>query len=333
MVNKKDKKITVYDVANELGVSVSTVSRAVSGKGRIGKETRKKILEYMQENNCALLNKKKEKIKTKNIAIIIPEVRELMDMSFFHTCMYGVNEMALASGYDMFVITTSGEDITHVKRLIECNKVDGIILTRTYKDDVVASFLKGQNIPFVAIGTIYDDDIVQVNYDNESACRDLTSILLSRNIKRIAYLGTQDRQIVNDERLNGYIQAHKNAGIEIDYNIIFRGKNSPVVMNNKVYELLKKKVDCILCQGDAVCNRVLDALREFEVKIPEQIKVASCYSSELLNNYPVSITSLKFDVVEIGRESCRILLNMINEKEVPKRTLLDYEVVMKDSTK
>lgn len=329
-----ERRKTIYDVADALGVSASTVSRAVSGKGRIGKETKAKILQYMEESQCHIRSHRAEKrSRTRNIAVIVPEVKELMDIPFFYVCIFGANEMAMAREYDMFVVTAGEQDISHLKRLVDNGKVDGVILSRTYTGDIFASYLKQCQIPFVTIGTCDDDDIVQVNYDNEGACRDLTSVLLARGMRRIAYMGTQDGYVVNDERLAGYLQAHKNAGLEVDWNIIYKGRRTPVFIQNKVLEFIEQKVDCILCQSDSVCNIVLTELRNKKIRIPEDMKVASCYNSEILNNYPLSITTLHFDVAESGREACRLLLDLIEGKEVPTRTVLDYEVVMKDSTK
>lgn len=103
---------TIQDVAKELGVSTSTVSRAISGKGRIGKETRERVLKYIEENgyypNAAAQSLAQS--KTNNIAIILPEVDTLVEMPFFHTCMYAVEEMAQANDYDILVVITSGKD-------------------------------------------------------------------------------------------------------------------------------------------------------------------------------------------------------------------------------
>lgn len=331
---EKNNNVTIYKIAEDLEVSPSTVSRAISGKGRIGEDTRQKIWDYIEKNNCNIKTRNRERVeRTNNIAVIVPEVKELADIPFFYTCMFGVNEMAMARGYDMFVVTTSGKDISHIKQMMDHGKVDGMILTRTHIGDIFASYLKQRKIPFVTIGNLDDDEIVQINYDNESACRDLTSILLARGMKKIAYLGTMDRYVVNEERLAGYVQAYRDAGVEVDWDIVVRTRRASVLMQNKVAEFLVKDVECILCQDDSVCNTVLAEVRTKNKRIPQDIKVASCYNSEILNNYPVSITTLNFEVDEMGREACRLLLDLIEGKKVPMKTLLDYEVVMKDSTK
>lgn len=331
----ENKKMTIHDVADQLGVSISTVSRAISGKGRIGSATRKKVLDFIEAHDYHPngIAKSLAQAKTNNIAMIIPEVRELVAFPFFYMCMCGINEVAQARGYDMFVVTTSGKDLTRVKRLIDNNKVDGIILGNTHKNDVFARYLITRQFPFVVIGSLEDESALQVNHDNKGACRDLTTILLSRRLRRIAYMGKSDNLIVNEERYEGYLQAYEDAGLKADMSLVCRDNITDVMIRKNVDEFLEKNVDCILCQDDAICNVVLQELRNKGIKIPEQMRVASCHNSKVLDNYSVSITTLKFDNTEIGRVACNVLLDLIEGSEVPKVTLLDYEVVLKESTK
>ncbi len=330
-----NKKMTIHDVADQLGVSISTVSRAISGKGRISSATRKKVLDFIEAHDYHPngIAKSLAQAKTNNIAMIIPEVKEVVAFPFFYMCMCGINEVAQARGYDMFVVTTSGKDTTRVKRLIDNNKVDGIILGNTHKNDVFARFLKSRNFPFVTIGSLEDDSVVQVDHDNKGACRDLTTILLSRKLRRIAYMGKADNLIVNEERYEGYLQAYKDNELKVDMSLVSRDNMTDAMTRKNVDELLKMNVDCILCQDDAVCNVVLQELRSRDIAIPEQMRVASCHNSKVLDSYYISISSLKFDNTEIGRTACNILMDMLDGKEVPGKTQLDYEVVLKESTK
>ena len=96
------QKLTINDVAEQLGVSTSTVSRAISGKGRIGSATRKRVLDFIEEHDYHPNSSAKSlaQSKTNNIAILIPEVSTLVAQPFFYMCMCGVNEVAL--DIDMF---------------------------------------------------------------------------------------------------------------------------------------------------------------------------------------------------------------------------------------
>ena len=83
---------------------------------------------------------------------------------------------------------------------------------------------------------------------------------------------------------------------------------------------------------DSICSQVLRKLREEHIKIPKDIKVASFYNSSVLENSIPSITSLSFDAKELGMAACKNLLGQIAGTEVPNKTLLPYEVVLKEST-
>ena len=84
---------------------------------------------------------------------------------------------------------------------------------------------------------------------------------------------------------------------------------------------------------DAICSQVLRKLRQEHVKVPNDVKVASFYNSSILENNVPSITSLSFNAKELGMEACKNLLAQIENEKVPERTLLSYEVVLKESTK
>ena len=84
---------------------------------------------------------------------------------------------------------------------------------------------------------------------------------------------------------------------------------------------------------DFICSYVLNKLDKDHIKIPEEIKVASFYNSSVLEQHQPAITELKFDVAELGMVCCNTLLDYIDKKEVKQKTLLGYEVLMKESTK
>ncbi len=329
------KSVTIHDVARELGVSPSTVSRAISGKGRIGSQTRERILNYIKEYNYhpnaaaqSLANS-----KTGNIAMVLPEVKTLAEMPFFQNCMYAVGEITQLNDYDLLVINGDGVDTGSLERLIRNKKVDGMILSRTYCDDVYSKLLQENEMPFVCIGQIPDKSCVQVDHDNLAACRELTEILLSKGLSNIAYLGCGMEQMVNRIRYQGYERAHIESGRSVDSNLIYLNLDSKCRIEQAVDELLKKKADCILCQDDIICDVVVHKLEEKKVSVPEDIRLASCHYSRLLEHYPVGITSLRFNVEELGRAACRALLELIAGRKVQQRILLEYEVRLKESTK
>ncbi len=335
--NKDQSKenLTIHDVAKALGVSASTVSRAISGKGRICEGTRQRVLAYISEKSFYpnASARSLAQSKTYNIAIIMPEVKDLVDMPFFHTCMHGAEEIAQLNDYDLLIVTTDGTNTKPLERMVNNRKVDGMILTRLYKDDVFVKYLKSTEIPFVAIGNSDDKDLVTVDHDNYGGCRELVSLLVSKGVGKVAYLGGGMDQTVNIRRFAGYKDGLESAGAKFDNSIVYTNLNSKIQVAKAVEELLKTGTDCMLCQDDYICDEVVHHLAEKGISIPGRMKVASCHHSKLIDNFPVTITSLKFDTMEIGRKACQVLLSMIAGEEVEKETLLEYEINLKESTK
>lgn len=327
------KKITIADVANALGVSKTTVSRAISGKGRVGADTRKKVLEYISENNYVpnALAKGLAQSKTYNIGLCVPEDFALVDLPFFQKCLMGICEVVGPMDYDVVISITNNYDVSQLERMVKNRKVDGVIVTRTLTDDAPVRLLKENGIPFVTIGSNPDPDIIQIDNDNETACGMLTSILIKQGIEKIALLCGDSTHVVTRNRKQGYLNAMREAGIcDLD-KMVYEDISGPL-LEKAVDSILDEEYDCILCMDDSICVRVLDKLKAEGVSVPEDIKVASFYNSSVLERNVPSITSLKFDPRELGKTAARILLDILAERKVQSKTLLGYEISMKEST-
>ncbi|MCM1537691.1 MAG: LacI family transcriptional regulator [bacterium] len=333
---KRDlKKMTIADVAEALGVSKTTVSRVISGKGRIGNDTKERVLRYIEEHDYKpnVIAKGLAQNKTYNIGLMMPGSNNFADSSFFQKCMIGISETAAAADYDMVVSMIRENDLSQLERLVLNNKVDGIILSRTLVEDAPAAYLKQHHMPFVAIGTSPDPDMIQIDHDHREACRELTSILLMKGLRRVALIGGGRGIVITNTRMQGYLDAFEAQELPVDSSLICLDADNEPMLERMVSEFVKKGVECILCMDDAICCQVLNALKKKRLNVPEDLRVASFYNSPLLDNNLPAITSLQFDAAALGAVTCRILLDHLEGKAVAKRTLLGYEVVLKESTK
>lgn len=330
----RKKKLTIDDVAEALGLSKTTISRAISGKGRIGKATRERVLEFIRENDYSpsVVAKGLSQSKTYNIGILLPPDCNLTELPFFQSCLMGACEMAASADYDMLVSAVPENDISQLVRVVTNQKVDGIILTRTLEKDLASEYLLEKGLPFVAIGTLEDPRVIQVDSDHRKACRELTSLLLRQGSRRIALIGGNRAHMVTKSRYSGYQDALLENGVEEDGGLVFLGVSSRVLVEQAVNGALQGRADCIVCMDDLLCSQALAKLEQDGIAVPEDIRIASFYNSAYLENHVPSITSLNFDAKEAGVQACRILMDKIAGKEVPSRTLLDHEIVLKNST-
>ena len=330
-----DGKITIDDVARALGISKTTVSRAISGKGRVGDDTRLRVLEYIEEHNYRpnLMARALAQQKTYNIGVIWPDDYNAVDLPFFQRCMIGMSEVTSGYGYDIIVSLVSGDDFSGLRRIIDNHKVDGIILTRTLVHDRPARFLKESGIPFVAVGSSDDKDIISVDNDNYSACKELTSILIAKGLKRLALIGGSTEHIITRTRYQGFADAFSDAAINIDNSLIYLDVETMSKVGNILKDLRKKNIDGVICMDDNIAGEVIARCRDEHIRIPEDLRVASFYNSSILESAIPSITSLNFNDRNLGAVAAKTLLDIIDNVPVTSKMLGGYEVILKESTK
>jgi DNA-binding LacI/PurR family transcriptional regulator len=330
-----ESKITIDDIARELGISKTTVSRAISGKGRVGGETRSRVLQFIEEHNYkpTMMARALAQQKTYNIGVVWPDDYNAVDLPFFQRCMIGMSEITSSYGYDIVVSLITGDDISGLKRIIDNHKVDGIILTRTLVDDAPARFLKESGIPFVTVGSTDDPEIISVDNDNFSACSELTSILIAKGLRRLALIGGSTGHVITKTRYDGFMEAFKNAGFPVDSGLVYLDVENISKVGNILKELLKKNIDGVICMDDNLAGEVISRCRDEHIRIPEELRLASFYNSSILESAIPSVTSLNFNDRNLGAVAAKTLLDLIDNGTAKSRMLSNYEVVLKESTK
>lgn len=331
---ESQKSITIGDIAKELGVSKTTVSRAISGKGRIGDETRAKVINYIKENDYKpnLIAKSLAKSKTYNIGVVLP-TDSVMGVPFFQTCLMGICEAVASFDYDVVVTTASDTDITLLKRIIENKKVDGIVVARSLVNDLQVKYLLEKKVPFVMVGSSDEKGVYQIDTDHMEGCSKLTSYLLMTGGSSIAYFSMNQKHIVERNRYLGFCQAFEDRKMKLNETNVYLNLSTKTLAKSAVETVINKGVDCIVCSDDVMCNWVLSILQELQYNVPQDVKVAAFYNSMFLENHNPPITTIDIDVKELGFVAGKQIVRLLNGEEIEAKTLLNYNILMKQSTK
>ena len=332
---EEEKKIyTIEDIARELGVSKTTVSRAISGKGRIGQATRERVLQFIKEHDYRpnVMAKGLAQRKTYNLALLLPKDYIATEFPFFKDCMNGICEVASDFDYDIIISMIEENNLSQLKRLESNKKVDGMILSRSVEDSQVQKYLKSCNVPFVVIGPCKDQEIPSVDNQNQEASQEMTDVLLTKGIKKLALLGGNESYSVTKHRYQGFIRAHEQQGLSFVPDMVYMNTDNQLKVTEAVTEALAHGAEGFVCMDDVICNMCLGSLREKKLRIPTDIRVASLYDSTNLeyNNPPV--TSVKFDTVRLGKMACVKLLKILGETPEEDTLPLNYQVVLREST-
>ena len=299
MAGKRDE-VTIAEVAEALNISKTTVSRAISGKGRVSEATRARVFDYIGKGrqDAAAPLRTAQQGPTNNLALVIPKHFMRLDLPFLRKCMGGVWNMAAQRGYDLLLCYAGETDVGQLERQLESHKVDGVILSRTMLHDECVQTLQRHNVPFVAIGRVDDDKVPQVDNDQVGATAEMTRLLLQLGMRRIAYMGGCTNYTVNEDRLRGYLRGFSDCGVQVDQKLIWTG-----------IETSEQRIDAL--EG----------------------ALASFYDSELLTSSTPQISAAQFDGERLGATACRMLLDILAGKQIALRQMQGYQVILRESTK
>ena len=323
-----EKKLTIADIAECLGISKTTVSRAISGNGRVSEETRKRVQQCMEQMDYKpnVIAKGLAQSKTFNIAVVLPTDCDMQELPFFQHCMYGICEAAAKRDYDVLSVYTATGDFGGLERIISNHKVDGVILTRTLIKDAAAEYIKKKNIPVVAVGSSADSSLVQVDHDHRSACRELTQYLLNRGFKRIRLIGGNESHVVTRNRYEGFTDAFSLAGQPVDMDLVYFGAEKRPEIEKAVEALVEKNAKCIVCMDDMICNHVIQKLRETDASLLNTIEVVSFYGGNFGSVSDNRVETVEFDAKKLGFVTCNTLLDVIGGKQIAVKQLLPYKL-------
>lgn len=325
--------LTIDDIAEALGVSKTTVSRAISGKGRISQATTERILTYINEHNYKpnVYAQGLAMQKTSNIGVVWPGDSDAGELPFFQKCLLGINQAAAQNHYDLLVSILEGSDISGIRRIVENRKADGIILTRTLMEDLQARYLKESGIPFVAIGSSMDPDVICVDNANEKACCELTDRMLQHGGKRIALIGGPCDYVITRTRLKGFEEGHAKSGRKPDERLIHMGVLSIADVEAAFLKILEDGADSLICMDDGIAEQVLTICHSRGIQIPKTIRLASFYDSSFLANAFPAVTAIRFDDAALGKTAADTLIRLLSGERVHSRMLENYRIILRET--
>lgn len=327
------KIYTMEDIAAELGISKSTVSRALSGSKRISVETREKVEKCAKEHNFQPNSAAKSLAirKTLNIACVLPFESNTLQMTFYHECLSGMVSRSAQAGYSILVCMVGNKDSTQLVNLLENRKVDAAVLTQLKKNDKNVEILKKGGIPFVVIGSGAGEDVAEVDSKMTESCSEFTKLCVSRlpndgkAEKRILFVcGSLDVE-ANNNRLNGFfdgIESLKNAALK--YSVCTQIEDLEDEINISDWDL-------ILCSDDIVAARVLDFLEDKKIAVGEKVRLASFHDSILLATRTPAVSALRVDAFSLGAEAASVALQMLSGNGYKMMNYVDCSFEMRET--
>ena len=337
------QKVTLKQIAKELDVSISTVSKALKDSAEISLDTRQKVKAFAKlynykPNNIALSLKNR---KTKTIGVIIPEIVH----HFFTTVIGGVEKVANDKGYNVIICSSNNSFDKEVinMEMLASGSADGFILsvakeTQQKKDYHHILETMSQGMPVVLFDRIIDEIVCdKVIIDDAKGAQMATNHLLSLGCKRIAILTTVDYISVGKLRTNGYLRALRAYDIPEDPDLILKIEDVDNCEQEIEKFLENKKVDAVFAVNELFAVNAIKILSKKNVKVPEDVPVVGFTDGILSKHFIPSLTTISQHGEEMGERAARILIDKLeggdDATEEYKTVIIDTSLVQRQSTK
>lgn len=340
------KPVTIRDIARQLNLSITTVSRALDGYPDVSNRTRVRILETAAEMGYAPNQAARQlrRRKTDAIGYILSSYQARFGDPTIANTLSGLADEAAVHGVDLMVSIASpnsDQEKAIFKRLSRSQKVDGIILGPLRKEDWRVQFLDQEAMPFVGFARSSDAvDYPVLEGSYKYMLPRIIAHLKSEGYQRLAFIGGDADSVFHLDRLEGFKEGLEANQLTFFPDLVFTGNFASSAGYDAALQMLKNRFrpDAIVCISDETAFGVLHALRENKITAGRDIGVTGFggISESAFSDTP--LTTVEIPIYQIARQAVAILMSVIHKKkeiaipEVPEPALIIRRSSLKGGT-
>ena len=342
------KKVTLKQIAKELDVSISTVSKSLRDSSEISEDTRLKVQAFAKlynykPNNIALSLKNQ---RTKTIGIIIPEIVH----HFFATVISGIEQVANENGYTVIVCLSNesfDKEVINMEMLAN-GSIDGFIISLSKETQFKGDFhhiteVMNQGMPVVMFDRITNEIFCdKVIIDDKQAAYDAMQMLIDKGKKKIALVTTEDYVSVGKLRTDGYTKALLDNDLKFDEKLIIKIED----IENceiKIGKLIEDKaIDAVLAVNELFAVTIIKMASKKGLKVPEDLSVIA-FTDGIISQYSTpTITTVSQNGVKMGQKAAKMLIERVelenhddDEEHVEhyRTEIIETQLIHRESTR
>ena len=337
-----NKRVTIYDLAKELGISASYISKALNNHPAINEKVKeavkKKALELNYRHNSHAANLRQGSSKT--IGVIVPHINQ----SFFSEAIAGIEETCFKNNHSLIICQSHEsfkQECVAIDTLIHQN-VDCIIISVSAETQSASHLetIKKNRIELIQFDRCIDSlDSYKVLNDNKEASYSAVKNLIEQGYQKIAFLGGPAYLPVFKNRKEGYLKAIKEAQLIIPYNFIvddvLYAKRTSEAVNELLH--LKEPPDAFFTVSDHQSLEVFKMAESMQIKIPEQLGIFGFANEDFSEIINPALSSVDQNSKELGKQAAAIYFeNILKKKQTPgedKTKLVKSEIIIRESSK
>ncbi|MDU0202509.1 LacI family DNA-binding transcriptional regulator [Paenibacillus sp. MAH-36] len=325
--------ITSKQIAELCGVTRGTVDRALNNRPGIHPDTRDKIMRVAEELGYRphFLAQSLVKGHTKTLGIVLFDIHNQIFSQLFHA----FEAEARKRGYIVYLVLSNRDkelEMEYINNLLD-RRVDGIALLPANDNKKFESFLLRSRTPIVTFGNRLASPFPYIWINDKQAICDSVAFLAEQGYRHLIYLSPplmrkgKENIYVPEQRYQGFLQACAEIP-DMRFNVI--AQKQYLMELETLMETIDSKC-AILCSSDVYALEVLKWLKARKIRVPDQVGLMGFDNIEFLKYINPSLTTVDYNVNEIGTKLADLLIRRINDEEVPAETLIDHHVLQGES--
>ena len=269
------KKVKMSDIAEHLGVSVVTVSKALSGQKGVSEEVKNKIIRLAEELGYEKPGESRGSSKSYNIGVVVPEGYITKYETFYWELYQAINTSAARENSFVMLEIISGDDeyAGNPPKLLRESKIDALIIMGGMRTEYIKMIRAHYATPTVFLdfydAEIQEDSVISNSFYGSYA---MTNYLLGKGYKKIGYVGTVLATKSITDRYLGYVKALMESGIDIRKDWVINDRNMDRVMYNEI-EFPEEMPEAFVCNCDMTASKVIESLSKKGISVPNDVAV------------------------------------------------------------
>jgi len=339
------RKVTLKQIAKELDVSISTVSKSLRDSPEISEDTRQKVQAFAKlynykPNNIALSLKNR---KTKTIGIIIPEIVH----HFFATVISGIEQVANEHGYSVVVCLSNesfDKEVINMEMLAN-GSIDGFIMSLSKETQYKGDFhhiteVINQGMPVVMFDRVTNEVLCdKVIIDDKMAAYEAVQHLVNMGKKKIALVTTVDYVSVGKLRTDGYTKAILDNELPFNEKLIIKIED----IDNFELQIAKlmenRAIDAVLAVNELFAVTIIKLASKMGLKVPEDLSVIA-FTDGIISQYSTpTISTVSQNGIKMGQKAAKMLIDRLETEEddeveeLYRTEVIETSLIERESTK
>jgi LacI family transcriptional regulator len=333
--------VTLKDLATRLGLSTTTISRALAGYGDVAESTRQRVLQAAEEMAYVpdVTARRLRKGRTDTIGIVIPTSGPRFSDPFFSEFLAGIGNEATRHGFDLLVATCSPdtpEERAAYRHNAGGRMVDGLLVVRTRVEDRRIAYLAEIGFPFVAFGrTNVEADFPYVDVDGFRGLELVTQHLIDLGHQRLAFISAPESLMFCVYRRAGLEATLERNRLSLQPEYCIASdltQRGGLRAMNELLDLSPRPTAVIAC-NDLMALGVTSAAQKRGLVVGRDVAITGFDDIPLAEHSHPSLTTVRQPIYDIGRQICDMLIRLIQGEELTERhVLLEPDLIVRESS-